>query len=44
MSPNYIFQTLFRGDTTGGVAKCRLFSQATPLLKISLLVPIGVEI
>ena len=44
MSPHYIFQTLFRGDTTGGVAKFRLFSQATPLRKISLLVPIGEEI
>ena len=44
MSPHYIFQTLFRGDTTGGVAKFRLFSQATPLLKISLLLPIGEEI
>ena len=43
MSPHYIFQTLFRGDTTGGVAKCRLFSQATPLLKISLLLPIGLS-
>ena len=26
-----ISQTLFRGETTGGVAKCRLFSQASSL-------------